>query len=122
MAIVYRQIRPDDWIQIAKAYVDQDMGDRFPNPILCSGIVAEDDGRIVGFIVLQPTIHMEPLYIDPNYRGRVYIPRLISEAERLLPKGTQYCWGASPVTERIVKRFPATRVAPQDEIFIREVV
>lgn len=54
-----------------------------PNPLNSTIQVAEDkDGKIVGFAVLQPQYHAEPIYVDKHYRNTqlhsLLIHRLLS--------------------------------------------
>ena len=46
-------------------------------------MVAEDDGRIVGLLVLQNVLHVEPLWVDEAYRGRHVSGRLVSGMKKL---------------------------------------
>lgn len=40
------------------------------DPIFSRALVAEEDGKIVGFNVLQVVLRPEPLWITPEYRGQ----------------------------------------------------
>lgn len=53
-------------------------------------LVAEEADRIVGFLVMQACTHLEPLWIDEAYRGKVYWPALVHHAEALLSKGSYF--------------------------------
>jgi hypothetical protein len=46
--------------------------------------------EIVGFACLQPMLHMEPLWISPEYRGKVSFNKLHSTLTNYLPQGTPY--------------------------------
>lgn len=55
--------------------------------------LAEYDGKVVGFATLQPIWHVEPAWVDPQWRGRggvfqrllgLLIPRLPKEANMVL--------------------------------------
>jgi hypothetical protein len=102
-------------------YLDEGWIDTFPHTSISTGIVAEDNGVIVGFVILQPVIRMEPVCVAPSHRGRVYLPRLLKEAERLLPTGvTYYCGdaGAGPI---LAKRMGATMITATGTAYMKEV-
>jgi ribosomal protein S18 acetylase RimI-like enzyme len=47
-------------------------------PVLPAGaqvVVVEDDGRIVGCWALFPVVHVEGVWIDPDYRGNPRVAR-----------------------------------------------
>lgn len=52
-----------------------------PNPATSQIVVAEDGDRVVAFLVVQQVTHLEPLWIDAAYRGRVYWPALVQAAQ-----------------------------------------
>lgn len=76
--ITYRALRSEEWPKLAPIF--SEYGVDTPNSALARAVVAEDDDRIVGFLVLQPWLHAEPIWIDEQYRTRV---RWSSLAEKM---------------------------------------
>lgn len=53
-----------------------------PDPKLSAIVVAQDaDGVIRGFFAMQLVPHAEPLWIDPDHRGKLYAGMLIEKIE-----------------------------------------
>ncbi len=56
-----------------------------PEPGVSSIAVADNgDGTIVGLLCLQPVLHMEPLVIAENYKGKVNYRSLVALLEEKL--------------------------------------
>jgi GNAT superfamily N-acetyltransferase len=51
--------------------------------------LAEHDGEVVGFATLQPIWHIEPMWIDPRWRGRGVFQRLLGLLVPCLPEGEE---------------------------------
>lgn len=51
-----------------------------PNPSIANIVIAENENnKIVGFAVLQPQYHAEPIYVDREYRDTNLHKELIDE-------------------------------------------
>jgi len=59
-------------------------------PVMGFASVALDGEQVVGFLCLQPALHVEPIWISPEYRGKVNPVKLHSTLMAYLPKGTPY--------------------------------
>lgn len=65
--ITTRLLPASEWQRLAEFEPFASGG--LPAPDLWRIVVAEDDGRIVGFCGLFETVHWDPWYVDPAYRG-----------------------------------------------------
>lgn len=59
-------------------------------PVMGIASVAISDEKVVGFLCLQPVLHVEPLWISPEFRGKVNPVKLHNTLVGCLPKGTPY--------------------------------
>lgn len=59
-------------------------------PVTGMIVAAEDEGHIVGFQALQPVMHVEPIWVKEEYRGRVNIMELNKTLTGPLPVGFEY--------------------------------
>jgi len=80
-ALTYRLLKPEEWERL-KGLADND--DWIPHPGASAVMVAEADGQIIGFLVAQLAIHVEPLWITPGARGGATMARLWHEMQRHL--------------------------------------
>jgi ribosomal protein S18 acetylase RimI-like enzyme len=74
------------WTEAAPAWASLD-------PARNTVIVTEDDGVIVGCVVLMQTLHAEFLWIAPEHRGRTAVARRL--LSRLVTEAK--AWGARTV-------------------------
>ena len=72
-----RILEPTEW-----ARVPTDLQALLPHVIPGDAqvVVVEDDGRIVASWAVLRVVHLEGLWIDPAYRGRVSVARRLYEA------------------------------------------
>lgn len=56
------------------------------------GVIAAavDNQHVAGFMVAQPALHVEPLWIDKPYRGKVDFLRLRNKIAEVIPQETEY--------------------------------
>jgi len=59
-------------------------GQSLPDPTYHKIVVAEDGDRIVGAWFMMQVIHLEPVWIDPLYRGGTLPLRLLSTMSSIL--------------------------------------
>lgn len=78
VAFTERWLPVDEWHKVAGVFAAQQKS--LPAPELARIRVAEEGDRIVGFLVWQLVPHVEPLWIDESYRGRVWWPKLLEAA------------------------------------------
>jgi hypothetical protein len=67
---------PADWGRLAAIFTEN--GSELPHPDVAQIAVAERDGEIIGFAVLQLVAHLEPLYLTEA--ARHVWPRLVKTA------------------------------------------
>jgi len=72
--LTYRLLEPWEWNRIVELLPDK--SDRIPNPGLSTCAVAQDGDKIVGFLFAQYVVHVEPLWVDKDYRGEGLPERL----------------------------------------------
>lgn len=92
--LTYRVIFRED-IEQLQALHEREFGKRLPEGIAMAS-VAERDGVVVAFVVLQLAAHLEPMYTAPQERGRVWWPTLVKLLEAEMVPGTGYYVHASP--------------------------
>ena len=68
--------------------VFEEHGGKCPEEAIVGGCL--DEGRIVSFLVMQPILHMEPLWIHQDYRGRVSFARLAKLVEDSLDGDAEF--------------------------------
>lgn len=78
-----------------------------PPPVHGFIAIAENDGELVGFACLQPIWHIEPMWIDPRWRGRRGVfQRLLGLLAPCLPLNAQVvlCFVEQGKLGRFLKR------------------
>ena len=99
-SVLTRRLPTEEWNKIA--HVFEANGVALPDA--SSAIVAtEDADRIVAFTVMQWVPHVEPMWIDQAYRGRVYWPTMIHRLEATLGTGTYYAFAPSQRIARMAQ-------------------
>jgi len=69
-------------------------------------VLAENDGHIIGFFVLQLVPHLEPMYITPKYRGEEIPDELISRMHQVLQAANARGWivvADNPIVEKMCR-------------------
>ncbi len=87
MNLTYRILDRDEHHMLSEAYASHG-GVQPPDVGIVAG--AFDGDQLVGFLVLQPILHMEPVWVHPDYRGQVPIGHLVRLIEEQLPHGLVY--------------------------------
>lgn len=65
--LTYRLLKEDEWEKL-KGLAEND--EWIPHPSTSAVIIAEDnDDKIVGFLVAQLAVHVEPVWVTPADRG-----------------------------------------------------
>src|SRR5512135_1973620 len=78
-ALMFRLLKPEEW-NLLKGLAEND--DWIPHPGSSAVIVAQDnDDKIVGFLVAQLAVHVEPLWVAPSGRGGMTMVRLWHEMQ-----------------------------------------
>jgi len=77
--LTYRLLKAEEWEKL-KGLAENDGW--IPNPQVSAIVIAEDDDdKIVGFLVAQLAVHVEPLWVAPSSRGGVTMARLWHEMQ-----------------------------------------
>ena len=82
--VTYRLLPADEWDRLRDVYPENA---EVPSPVVASVVIAELHGEIVGYLVLQVALHMEPLYIKDHQADYRTMARLLLTA---LPSGVPY--------------------------------
>ncbi len=89
-----RELTPEEVQTVAKIFADH--GAVVPDLKASVFVGAVQDGVVLGFIVLQPKLHAEPVWITPG-QSQLFVP-LVREAERVILQkfGPQYVYLFAP--------------------------
>lgn len=103
MALEYRLLHEAEFVRLKDAYVQHaPAGTDIPKTAVVAG--AFDGERLVGFLVLQPALHMEPAWADSAYSGQVRWPRMVAMLESGLPRGCDvYAFAPSRRVARLIE-------------------
>lgn len=120
MPLTYRQLPSYEWGKLQEQF--EKHGGGLPRPDLAKIVVAEDEGRIVGFVVLQLTMHLEPIWLDEGSKAaRHALSRLVHMAEESLPKeSVYYAFSADDHVADLCKAFALEEL--EYRVFMKEVV
>lgn len=100
--IKYDWLLPSDFHTLEPIF--QEYGGDLPDPNLSAIRVARnDEGRIVGFAVLQLIPHLEPMFIEEGYRAKVNWREFQTAIEGLFDKDRGGSYYIFPSDERIAK-------------------
>jgi hypothetical protein len=99
--VTYRVLPVDEWDQIF-AVCRENKKPR-PHPGLAQIVVAEEDGYLRGFATLQMTPFVEPIWVDPSYRGSTLWVSLLSQVMSLCAPGTHLYMGRPTITDRLAR-------------------
>ena len=56
----------------------------YPQPEQVRFVVTEKDGEIIGFWVVALVYHLEPVYVEPQYRGQQVAYKMWEQVKQLL--------------------------------------
>lgn len=87
-----RELTPEEIQSVAHIFTEN--GTVVPDPATFVGAV--QDGKVLGFLVLQPKLHAEPLWIEP---GQSHLfTSIVKEAERVILRkcGPQWTYLFAP--------------------------
>lgn len=84
----YRELTAEEIQTVAGVFTDR--GAQLPDPATSSFIGAVEDGRVIGFLVLQLKLHAEPMWIEPGHSA-VFAP-LVHKAEEVILQRTGPQW------------------------------
>ena len=84
----YRELTPEEITQVAKVFNDK--GASLPDPRHSTFVGALEDGKVIGFLVLEVKLHAQPLWIDTG-RSAIF-PALCAAAEKVILEKVGSCW------------------------------
>lgn len=89
-----------EWSKVEDVFVEY--GGLLPSPALSAIAAAKHGNEIVGFHCLQPVLHVEPIWIRPDFRGRVKFRPLLDVLKRELPQNQAfYAFAPNELIERM---------------------
>ncbi len=92
-----RELTPEEIQSVAHIFAEN--GTVVPEPATFVGAV--QDGKVLGFLVLQPKLHAEPLWIEP---GQSHLfTGIVKEAEKVILRkcGPQWCYLFTPTVQPV---------------------
>jgi len=96
----YELLASEEWSKVENVFIQN--GTILPSPELSAIAVARHGNEIVGFHCRQPVMHVEPIWIREDFRGRVQFRPLLDVLKRTMPKGQQfYAFAPDETIERI---------------------
>jgi len=81
-----RMLKPEEYHLLEKIPQKTFSGDWIPHPDHSRIVVAERRGQIIGFLVIQEVVHLEPIWIAPSWRKKSVAARLWTAAVKYLGK------------------------------------
>lgn len=104
--ITYRMLRPDEWPKVEPIFIEHGGPQSLPCPEASAILVAEEQGGIVGFLVIQPVVHAEPVWVREDHRGNGIARKLFSEVDDFM-KGigikAYYTFSTETIVERLAQ-------------------
>ena len=81
--MIYRELRPEENQRLEGHPALNGLG--VPSPDVAKIVIAErENGEIIGFQMAVTVVHLEPIWVHPDYRGSMVPMRLWKTATRLL--------------------------------------
>jgi hypothetical protein len=115
----YRTVEGEEFRLLAEGL--SMMKSMVPYPETAKAIVAEVDGKVIGFGVLQQLPHGEPAWVDPEYRGNGIGKEIFSRVNVLMDQLGAKWWVAcstSEASERLCRDAGMTEIP--GKLFIKE--
>lgn len=104
--MTYRELQPEEYAKLEGHPALKGVG--VPSPDVARVVIAEDhNGEIVGFQMLVTVVHLEPIWVHPDYRGSMVPVRLWKTATRLLDAlriKMAYCFSDRPEIANYLSR------------------
>lgn len=118
-AVTFRELRPEETVKLMPFL--QAEGWRLPYPYLASAVVGEYEGKIVSFAVLQLIPHVEPLWVQDDWRGsglaEATAYQLIANLERR-QISAYLAIAPNPFMERLCKKMGMKEIP--GKVFVKE--
>ena len=104
-----RVLPPQEWHKIVDAGIEPFATHGLPDPAHWRFVVAEDEGQLVGLDGLYETIHNDPWWVHPAYRGHpTMLRKLWTETREVLHQfgvGVVHVTIGDPQVQEIAERF-----------------
>jgi hypothetical protein len=82
----YRLLPREEWAQLESIF--EKNGSHLPT--IGSIAVARNGAGIVAFHCLQPILHVEPIWVHPDYSGKIQFRKLLAELKKDIPAGNEF--------------------------------
>jgi hypothetical protein len=91
---IYRELTSDEIATVEHVFAAT--GNPLPDPAISTFVGAIEDGKVIGFLVIQLKLHAEPMWIESG-RSEVFTS-LVTQAERMILQkaGPQYVYLFAP--------------------------
>jgi hypothetical protein len=104
--LTYRELQPEEFYKLEGHEALK--GLEVPSPDAARILIAERvDGTIVGFQMMVTVVHIEPIWVHPDYRGTMVPIRLWKTATRLVDAlriKMAYCFSDTPIISGYLQR------------------
>jgi hypothetical protein len=87
--MTYEILPKSDWDKIAPIWAKHGSKPPMNDPYAMIS-VAKDGERIIGCVAIQAILHLEGIWTDPNYSGKVGFRLLRKQLLDALPSGVEY--------------------------------
>ena len=86
--ISYRELTPEEIKSVEPIFTAT--GNPLPDPGISTFVGAVENGKVIGFLVLQVKLHAQPMWIEEGH-SQIFSP-LVAEAERTILKKAGPQW------------------------------
>ena len=104
------ELEPDEWWRLGVVFVEEFGTQEVPDPKRTKIYVGVEDGRVVGFFLMERVIHAGPFWVAPNHRGKGVARRLAEEALRLAEGEEGYIAATRPEVEHLAESLGLTKI------------
>lgn len=122
--LTYRIVERNDIAEL-QPIVEREFGKRLPEGMAMAAVAerAGPDGKAIrGFLVATFALHLEPMWIAPEERGRVWWPRLVEMLEAQMEPGTGFYVFANPEPSSNAGMCAAVGMKPTgQQVFLKQV-
>ncbi len=90
------------------------------NPANVRIVVAEKGGELVGFQCLIAVLHLEPIWVHPDYRKTTVAARLFRKAASLLDEfhtKVAYCFSETPLISNYLQRLGLRKLSYETYLY-----
>ena len=100
-----RLLKENEYERLLELRVNSDWSPTWlPSPAYSQIVIAEEEGEIIGFCVLQQQLHIEPIWVKFDHRGGIVARQLWRGIKSMLGKNPAYCSTKSRFITKLLKR------------------